>query len=355
MRQTRVALIELAHSHDECMFAQINALHSANAEIYLVCHEEVKKRLTELYTFKEILVVQTNNSAIGDFVKMREVAKFLKRNQIEKAIFNTAQGGHIRNLRFLVSKRIECYGIVHTIKKFNESGTQKIIHKFIKSYAVLSDILKEGIQSDYRNKVTSFYPIEFPDYGTHPLKKESEIWITIPGGVESRRKDLTGIVSMLKQTSDEIKFVFAGKSDINKPELQTLFKEIKEHQLEERLIYFEEYITNKTFYRLIKSSNFLMPLIHPGTPSAAEYPFNQISGSFNLAFGFRIPLLMHSAYEQLEDLRNSSTFYTVEHFGNDLKFALENSTNKIAEIKANEKWNYNVQRNVYLDFINLIR
>ncbi len=355
MQQTRVALIEIAHSHDECMFAQINALRSANAEIYLVCHEEVKKRLTALYTFKEILGVQTTNSAIGDFMKMREVAKFLKRNKIEKAVFNTAQGGHIRNLRFLVSRKIECYGIVHTIRKFNESGTQKIIHKFIRSYAVLSDILKDGIQSEYKHKVTTFYPIEFPDYGKSELKKEREIWITIPGGVETRRKDLSGIVSMLQQTPDHIKFVFAGKSDFTKPELHELLKEIRENHLESRLIYFEEYISNETFYQLIQSSDFLMPLIHPDTPSAIEYPFNQISGSFNLAFGFRIPLLMHNAYSNVEDLRNSATFYTVDTFGKDVEFATENSTNKIAEIASNEKWNYTVQQNVYLDFINLIR
>src|SRR6218665_1460466 len=228
MQQIRVALVEIGGSHDECMFAQINALQAINAEVSLVCDSKVEKRLTSLYSFKHVLVVDTTMSAIGDFKKMRQIARFLKQKEIQKVVFNTAQGGHVRNLRFLISRKIECYGIVHTIKKFNESKTQKIIHKFIKSYAVLSDILKEGIRTEYKNNVVSYYPIEFPDFGKHSLKKDGEIWLTVPGGIETRRKDLTGVVQMLEQTPKEVKLVFAGKSDLKRPELEHLMQELKE-------------------------------------------------------------------------------------------------------------------------------
>lgn len=354
MQQTSVALIELAHSHDECMFSQINALQAVNAKIFLVCHPQVFERLSPHFVFEGVHIVENTGAAFGDLKNMRAVVRFLKENGIQKAVFNTAQGGHIRNLRFMMPKQIECYGIIHTIKKFNESTTQKIIHKFIKKYAVLSDILKEGIKTEFRGKVTSYYPIEFPNFGKHRLKHSSDIWVTIPGGIETRRKDLSALIPMITQTPDHVKFVFAGKSDPEKAEIQQLLNEINDAGLNDRMIHFDTYISNEEFYQLIRSSEFLMPLIHPDTPSSSEYPYNQISGSFNLSFGFRIPLLMHTAYAHLEDLRHSATFYDLETFGEDFQLATENSTNKIAEIVSNEKWQIDVQRSKYLQFIGLI-
>lgn len=354
MRQVKIALVEIGGSHDECMFSQINALQSVDAKIFLVCDSKVHERLSKLYSFEDILIVDTTMSALGDLKKMRLIARFLKDNLVEKVVFNTAQGGHIRNMRFLISKKIICYGIVHTIKKFNESNTQKIIHKFIKKYAVLSDILKDGIKTEFKNKVTTYYPIEFPDFGKHRLQHSDQTWITIPGGIESRRKDLTRLVSMIEQTPENVKFVFAGKSDPNREEIKQLLSDLKEKNLDHRLIHFDHFVSNEEFYQLIRSSNFLMPLIHPDTPSSDEYPYNQISGSFNLAFGFRIPLLMHVGYSNLEDLRNSATFYEPETFGKDFELARNHSTNKIAEIASEEKWKTDVQRMNYLEFLDLI-
>jgi len=354
MQQKKIALVEIGGSHDECMFSQINALQSINAKIFLVCDSKVHERLNKLYRFEDILIVDTTMSAIGDLKKMRGIAQFLKKNQVEKVVFNTAQGGHIRNLRFLISKKIACYGIVHTIKKFNESNTQKIIHKFIRKYAVLSDILKDGIRTEFKNNVTTYYPIEFPDFGKHYLQHSDQTWITIPGGIEARRKDLSTLVTMIEQTPADVKFVFAGKSDPDREEIKQLLSELEKKNLSDRLIHFDHYISNEEFYQLIRSSNFLMPLIHPDTPSSDQYPYNQISGSFNLAFGFRVPLLIHEAYSGLEDLRNSATFYHPATFGKDFDFARSNSTNKTAEMSSVEKWKTDVQRTNYLEFLDLI-
>lgn len=354
MEQIKIALVEIGDSHDECMFAQLNALQSIHVKIYLIAHKNVAKRLSEQYDFKEVLIIETTGSAFGDLKKMKQISCFLKEHSIKKVVFNTAQGGHIRNLRFMISKNIECYGIIHTIKKFNQSKTQRVIHKLIKRYAVLSDILVEGINTEFKTKVASYYPIEFPEFGSYFEKTKDEIWITIPGGIESRRKDLSALPKMIEQTPDNVKFIFAGKSDLSRPELQELLKQLNKNGLISKIKYFEEHLSNESFYQIIHSSDLLMPLIHPNTPSAEEYPYNQISGSFNLAFGFRKPLLMHLAFSHLEDLRLSANFYEIESFGEDLQLALQNSTNKIAEITEQEKWDISFQRTNYLRFLELI-
>jgi hypothetical protein len=63
---------------------------------------------------------------------------------------------------------------------------------------------------------------------------------------------------------------------------------------------------------------------------------------------------MHVGYSNLEDLRNSATFYEPETFGKDFELARNHSTNKIAEIASEEKWKTDVQRMNYLEFLDLI-
>ena len=50
MKKAKVALIEIAGSHDECMLTQVNALKSVGAEIYLICDKQVFGRNTDNFS-----------------------------------------------------------------------------------------------------------------------------------------------------------------------------------------------------------------------------------------------------------------------------------------------------------------
>ncbi len=189
MNTVKIALVEIAGSHDECMLTQINALRSMDTEIHLICDKRVLKRNRELFSaIPNQFEVNTTGAAFGDFRLMKSIVRYLKANNIQKVVFNTAQGGHVRNLALLIPKSIECYGIIHTIRKFNDSFTQKIIHRAIKDYAVLSDDLLKRITPNPQLHIRSFYPIDFPKVESKVDKQEDRIWIAIPGGVETRRK-----------------------------------------------------------------------------------------------------------------------------------------------------------------------
>lgn len=354
MKKIRVALIEIAGSHDECMLTQINALKSADAEIHLICDKDVFARNTE--TFASIphqLEINTTGAAIGDFRLMKSIVRYLKSNGIQKVVFNTAQGGHVRNLALLMPKSIECYGIIHTIRKFNESFTQKIIHRMIKNYVVLSDDLLKRIKPDPRLSVRSFYPVDFPKAEYKAEKSEGETWIAIPGGVETRRKDLESLPEMIAATPENVTFIFLGKTDYKREDVKAFLDRLDELSIKDRVVLYDDFVPTPDFFAVLSNTDFLLPLIHPNTPSAEQYIVNQISGSFTLSFGLKIPLLIHRHYQTEEDLKVTSFFYNIETFGNDFETSKEKLTEKIVQIDAVEKWNSTFQHENYLKFIKL--
>lgn len=351
----KVALIELGGSHEECMLTQMIALKSTNSSITLICTPEIKERNPHFEQYVDaILVVEFTKKAWVDFKLILGINHFLKSNHFQKAIINTAQGGNIRNLCLTAPKSVEFIGIIHTIRKFQGSFTQKIIHLKIKKYLLLSDFLLEKITIPKKIKVQSFYPLDYPDFELHITKRPSEIWVTIAGGVENRRKDLTGFLSMLELTTNEnIKFIFLGKSAKNSAEVIAFKAQINAMGRNKQVLTFDEFIAPDTFNAYLKISDFLCPLIHPETQSAEQYISNQISGAFNLAYSYAIPLLIHEKYEQIEDLRKSSFFYNLSNFNEILPVAIKNKALIVDQIKSTEKWSKSYQRQKFIDFINL--
>jgi hypothetical protein len=355
MNNARIALVEIGGSHDECILTQVNALKTRKTEIHLICDSKVRERNEYLNAeFKEIYEVNTTGSALGDVRLMRGIIRYLKENRIEKVVFNTAQGGHIRNLALMMPKSIQCYGIIHTIRKFNESFTQKIIHKMIKRYAVLSDDLLKRVKPNSKINVRSFYPIEFPVRKEEKSENGNEIIIGIPGGVENRRKDLAAFSEMISQTPENIRFIFLGNSDFSRSDTQEFIATLEAGNLMKRVELFDHFIPTGEFFTRIQACDFLLPLIHPDTPSADEYIVNQISGSFSLSFGLKIPLLIHEAYQTEDDLQKSAFFYTPEHFCKKLESAIEERPNKIVEIDSVSKWKNAFQHRNFVQFIELI-
>ncbi len=354
MEAPRIALVEFGGSHDECLLTQVLALKQINASILLVCDEAIKNRNPEIVALvDEVYLVKTTGKAIGDLKTMKLLVRFLKAWGIQKVIFNTAQGGHVRNLALLMPKQIQCYGIIHTIKKFNESFTQKVIHKAIKHYLVLSDDLLPRVKHQKNLTIQSFYPVDFPKTDFISTKKEGEIWITIPGGVETRRKDLSSCADLIEQSPKNVTFIFLGKTDESREDAQEFLTELQSRNLIDRVSIYADFVPHKTFFSILHQSDFLLPLIHPHTPSSNEYIKNQISGSFTLSFGLKIPLLIHEAYSTERDLQQSAFFYREFNFGEQLEVAMQNREQKKQEIEGVEKWKPEVQHSQFLSFLGL--
>lgn len=349
----KVALIEIGGSHEECMLSQMVALKQAGAHLTLICTAAIKDRNPHFSTYiDEYLIIKFPGKALQDFKLMQSVNRYLVANKISKVVLNTAQGGHIRNLCLTASRKVEFTGIIHTIRKFQGSFTQKLIHSKVKKYLVLSDFLLEKIHPPKGIRVQSFYPLEYPRFGITLEKPAGETWITITGGVENRRKDLEGFIEMLAQIGDEtVKFIFLGKSDLRKEEVIEFKRKLEAIGKIKQVLFFEDFVSPELFDAYITHTDFLCPLIHPGTQSAEQYISNQISGAFNLAYSYHIPMLIHEAYHTVEDLQLSSFFYETADFAQTLERAIAARAARAGEISVVKKWDKSFQQEKFLDFI----
>jgi hypothetical protein len=354
MVEHKVALVELGGSHDECMLSQLIALKRSGSHVTLVALQELIDRnpFWEPYV-DQYHVLEFPKTAIGDFLLMKKLNLFFQKQSINTVILNTAQGGHVRNLCITSSRKIEFIGIVHTLRKFEGSFTQKIIHRKIKKYLVLNDFFLERIKAPKNCRLASFYPLRFPDFPSQELQKSAgEKWITLIGGVENRRKDLTGSLALMKATEDQnIKYIFLGKSDPHKEEVQQFRKLLKKNALKDKVILFEDFVSPALFDSYLKQTDLIWPMVHPATPSAQEYFRNQISGAINVAFAYKIPLLIHSAYTTLWKDLNTSSPYTISSFQEDLKTALLEGPDRKKELQKNPKFDPKFQEERYIEFV----
>ncbi len=348
-----VAVVEIGGSHDECLLSQFFALKQRRCRVYFIGTEAIWLRNTSFHALVDVFYpVKLAQGALADFLTMRRLNGYFESHNIHKVILNTAQGGHVRNLCLTAKKSTEFIGIIHTLRKFNGSFTQKVISKKIKKYLVLNDYFLTQIQPAEGQKISAFYPLRFPTFTISPADNESGKQITIIGGVENRRKDLAGSVGLMKQLADlDLHFVFLGKSDANNEGIQQFKETLRENGLLDCVTMYDHFVDEKEFDRMVKQSDFIWPMIHPDTESAVEYFRNQIPGALNVALGYGIPLLVHADFvTEWKDLRYAAS-YRMETFRSDLENALANTEQLKSALEQAEAYNPSFQEEKYLEFI----
>lgn len=314
MTSNRIALIEIGGSHDECLLTQMRAIHNRGFDILLITSQAIVERnpAFEEYVSEVFLVdVQQHKSEI------KKVWSKLKSSGVQKAIINTAQGNAVRSLCLkALFHPIEFIGVIHTTRMFTESFTQKIISLKIKKYFLLSEFLMHSVKAPRGIKLDYFYPIAFP---SSPVLVEKRTRIAcVVGGVESRRKDLEGFFQIVEAAPEDMCFIFVGKSDPKKEEVQAFLKRLKEGGLTDRVVTFDAFVPQHEFDSLVQQADFVLPLIHPNTASADQYFKNQIPGAMCVAMGYKKPMLIHEAYKNWEELRPAAIYYNLKSIGEQL-------------------------------------
>lgn len=333
-----IAVIEFGGSHDECQLGQVLGLKHAGAKVFWCTNQKIVDRNPYLRSLvDEIKIVEFQHKAIPDLKTVFSINKWFKQKNIQKVVFNTAQGGNVRNLCLLPNKNIEFYGIVHTIRLLRSSATQNIISKKIKHYFLLNDTLKEKLGPKEGFIIDTYYPLSFPPFEAKPIKPKGEIWLTVIGGIEFRKRDLTGFLNFAEKAPKTCKFIFLGKSDLNLADVAYFNEEIKQRGLTEKITTFTDFVDQKTFNDYIASTDFILPLIHPEAPCAKEYFEVLISGAINTAFGYHIPMMIHEGYKHWEDFHHGVQFYNLTDWNEQLKLAIEQRDELVQQMKNNPK------------------
>ncbi len=353
-----VLLIELANSHDECMYSQVLFLIKGRHKVSMILSSHAFENTKSFHHLCEHVEKRTlENTFSGHQKQIKEIKSLSNKWGVDTLVFNTAQGSFVRDFCIFspfFSKKVA--GILHSIKKLDSSFTQKFISLKIRNYFLLSDILWNKVDKDKRKHVEVFYPLFF-DYSKSLTPFEKETFnIVLSGGVESRRKDLDGLLELFKKNEipEHWKIIFAGKSDPESEIFLKLDRFVKEHDLTEQFSFYHDFIPTETFFEIISTAHVILPLIHPNTPSHDEYMKRQISGAFNLAYGFRIPLMIHEEFSNYEEFVVSAFFYSLDTLVDKLKDIDNNRpllTEKRKRIEEHELFSFEKQQKNYLRVI----
>jgi hypothetical protein len=353
MKSKTITLIEIGGSHDECLLSQMNAIKASQRTVLLITSREIFERNPHFQEYTDApFFVNASGKKNERRKTVSKIWKKIKSSNCDKVVLNTAEGNLIRLLCIkALFNKIEFIGIVHDTRKFKNSFTQRIINKKIKKYLMLSEHLvksivpKNGLTLDY------FYPIRYA-VQPHPIETPRKKTIVIIGGVENRRKDLAGFIHMALQVRQKnIQFIFLGKSNLELKEVAEFQSKLKEHQLDETVTTYSEFVPQETFDTIVQNADLILPLVHPNTESAEEYFVRRMSGAMCVSFGYKIPLLLHEAYKGIKEMQTAGCYYTIGSFDADVSNAFEIASEKSNQMKECQFYNAEFQENKYLSFL----
>ncbi len=359
MPDKRVAILEFTTYHQECLYSQIKMFSEAGYKVTLIVNpklllqiEAQKNRLEHIRTYDP----RAASFILGRIFNWLKLFNYLKATPFERIIFNTASSNkEIIALALLISPSSKCYGIIHNLKKLNQSFSQKLISTKINRYFVLNDFLLNSVNLNNKNiYLESFYPIFFPEYGLKEnIVKSDNIWISIPGEINFDRRDYVTFIEGVKKMNPEnkIKFILLGKANKNKRETRDFLNTIEQSGIIDHFQIFDEFLEDPDFHTYLKLSDYIMAPVSLAEQGYLKY---KITGAFNLAFAYQKPLICPSSLKIISDLNQHAHFY---ENSDSLALIFDMAANRTLPPKKDyedEKWRFSYQQNKYLKFLKLL-
>ncbi|MFC2115194.1 hypothetical protein ACFLTU_01875 [Bacteroidota bacterium] len=356
MLPENIALIEFGGSHDECLYSQVLFLKKYNYRVHLLLFEDHYRRINLWPEVDNWQTWLSPSGKMGEWKLVFKILKFLRRNNISKAVINTAEGNTIRKLSIASGKKIEYIGIIHLARKLWTSGTQKIISRKIKKYFVLADFINENLgMKDPGLDTEFFYPVFFPKTELPtPEPENRDFLVCVPGAVDFARRDYNALMDEIRLSGipTQIRFMLLGRT--TGPDGKNLISRIRADGLEKQFITFEGFLDYKLFYENISISDLILPLITPGSFDYNDYLNYKVTGSYNLAWGFQRPMLMHDSFSDYRIFRETSVFFRSGEMMQAIE-ELAGQEDRLGKLRKNisglKDFDFDVQAEKYVNFI----
>ena len=187
----------------------------------------------------------------------------------------------------------------------------------------------------FNKSINSIYEINphfFGDYRIHNKSKKTT-FITA-GNIVNYRKNFNilfeGIEDLIKNKIFNFHVIIIGKG-IN----ENLYKNFSIKKNLTKYITFTGRIPYDKMYKLISNADFFLPLLDPKIHT--KYLKEKTSGSFQLSYGFNIPMLIEKIFSEKYgfDNKNSIIYNTSNDFFNKLKYSIEMENEVYHKLKYN--------------------
>lgn len=306
----KVLLAELGGSHIEVLYTLVHVLHMKGHEVFLACNKNLAGLIREKEKLSGIFLLPDDIRGVAMQVQaLRTIRGAIRDNHIDTLILGTTE---IKPVRYLLPflPRVNIIGIVHNSAKLNSSAAFKYFYPIrIRKYFVLGDYIRRNITGLSEERVFAYYPVYFPKpVDRVALTKPShEKWIIIPGAVRSERKDYILLLRKIHEHGlpENIRLVLLGKSYEGEREIDALIRGVNAR--EERIVTFDEYLDFDTFHEYLSKADFVLPLLK--ITADLFYDDKRISGAFNLAYGYRLPLLLPGTFRKNTDPAPFAIYY----------------------------------------------
>lgn len=355
----KAALLEIYDSHDVNLYSQLLFLKKGGYETTLICSQGLKREVADYKLGQETVFVNcTGKTGLALLQELWRIRNEIVRRGITKVILNTAHSTPVRNLCLLpFPSSVRFYGTLHGVNKLQGSFTQKIISRRLGKYFLLSDyMLQKALKVPHGSLAFEvYYPIFHPPFPvtTVEQKPAGTVWIGIPGSVEYKRRDYESLVPRFAAIKEKppVRFLVLGNGNHPHGNGAQLKELVKAHGVEPYFFFFDGFVPNDIFHAYLQQCDALMPLIHPINADMEKYLENQISGTFNIAFAYRKPLLMHEYYERYEDFTENGIFYNLDNLTEVLANIKTLLTQHSAQRYQNPKWTLDYQADHYNRFL----
>ena len=309
MEKETIALIELGGSHDECLYSQVLFLKAYGHAVHVILFDDHLSRMEPYHEVEAWKTFQTPGGWLAEWTLVFRLLRYLKRQGIQKAVLNTAEGNLVRKLSLAAGRHTEFTGIMHLSSKLWTSRSQQIISRKVRKEFVLADFIRDNLEkAGTRYSIDSFYPIYFPAPKAEAAPGQ-EYRICIPGAVDLARRDYHSLLDemLTGDVPSGVRFVLLGRT--SSQDGMALTDRIGKLGLGEHFILFHDFIPHSQFYAQLQQAWIVLPLITPRCKDYDDYRAYKITGTFNLAYGFRLPMLQHESFSDKRIYRKTSVFY----------------------------------------------
>jgi len=342
-QNNNILLIELCGSHDECLYSQALIYNYLGKNVHIIASDNLSGRFGN-YTFvKSFNFYKVGLGRLEDIKTLLKVKLKIAEINPEQIIFNTASNSIIMDLLIILGKKYNYSGIIHSLKKLTEGLTQKVISFYIRKYFVLNDYLLNYIpQKLSQHKFQSIYTVFSAEIISQIKMKDDEFRICIPGHFEYKRRDYKFLLDLVANSNlnKNVKFVILGNASHTYSDGKDFIKIVNEKKLEHRFEFFHSFISIDIYNSQISNSDLLMALLHPNVPYFPDYLNNQISGTFNLSFSHKIPMLINIEFQDIADIKENSFFYDINECVEKINYLADNK--EVIIQKKEFMKNYNI-------------
>lgn len=355
-KKLNVMLIEKTHSHFELLLTHDKFLE------YASCHRFIAVDISQLHRVQNISAELIgfdfqNSSSLKQLKIILDLIKYIKSKKIDIVIFNTAHNTFVRNLVILLPKRILKLGVLHRGQYVSASRTQKIITKYIDGYFCLSNYQAENIRKLINKPVSVLYNVgSQKDKRTQGVANTNHFDIVIPGNVENHRRDNIFLIEQIEKIKpgNNVRFIFLGRCNTNTIDGRLFLDAVNQSNYRNNIIFYHDFVADELFDEMMRNANLLLPLIHPDMHNFDNYLKYQISGTFNLSYAYRIPMLIEESFAIYEEFRLSSLFYTKQELAEKITSIINNPKVLVqlkTNIETNPIWQQKYQLANYISFL----